>query len=231
MENKFGIKPWNLSQISHPTCIYTYIMGHDATCWFLRVLNTLTVFKNIHKVAVVSNELCESTYLHVCKNQFIHSKYSPILVNNIEKRHKLITQNNIKSNNQVDSSLLLFLDRCFYKLNNEKSLLELFANQKANNLSICWTMLHSFNISQLVPYTDYAIIGSINTLIEQNKIHGLFASFISDIQIFRDILMDLTEYDKFIVIDLKSPSTVINEKIFYLDLKKYSTQKLKFVPL
>ena len=36
MNNSFGIKPFDLSKLSHPVCVYYYIRSHDCKCVFIK---------------------------------------------------------------------------------------------------------------------------------------------------------------------------------------------------
>lgn len=228
--SKYNIKPFDLNKLNHPTCIYTNIYGNDAFCWFLNVITKCKAFQPIVKVAMARNPLNQNTYLNITDNKFIYSSYEPAFAERVEKRHKLICKNNKKFNRKTNSSVLLFIDQCMIHNKYVESLYELFTNQKSNNLSICWSLTETKKIAKLVPHTDYAIIGSLIHNVEKKKYYKLFGNFIQNIRIFNEILLENTRYDKFIVINLKSPSTTINEKIFYLDLSDY-LRKNKSVPL
>ncbi len=142
-ENKFNIKPFDLDKLYHPTCIFTNIYGNDAFCWFLHVITKCKAFNSIVKVAMARNPLYQNTYLNITDDKFIYPSYEPAFANRVKKRHELICQDNKKFKANTNSSVLLFIDQCIIHSTHEKSLYGLFEDQKANNLSICWSLIET----------------------------------------------------------------------------------------
>lgn len=220
MNNSFGIKPFDVSKLSHPVCVYYYIRSHDCKCVFIKKIKGLSKYKNIQALAVVHNENEEHTYTHVTKYQFIYPEFRPTISYNIIKRHDLITQHNVDNKTNISSCLMIFLDRCFYKLDTHPSISKLFDSHKSCNLTIFWSDYFSFKFKHHLEQTDYFILGPIDTISDRKRIRELFTNFIEDFELFQQVFTQLTENYNFMVIDNTISSNKITDRIFYINLKQ-----------
>ena len=216
---EFEPKEFNMSMIQeHMKIIF---IGKTFTGKSTLVLDYLYNHQDIPLMTVVSpTDEFNHTFENHVPSMFIHSEYTPELIQSIVKRQKNITKkiDNDKKYTNVDPRNVLILDDCLADdtWKKDPNIKWLFYNGRHVKITVILTMQFALGLPpQLRSNFQWVFLCRDNRITEQKKMYENFGSVFPSFEMFRQVHDKCTENYGCLVIDLTSTSTRLSDSVFW----------------
>ncbi len=209
---KYNIKHFSLSELET-----NYSMFFIIRCEFNKksFIKFLLANSSYPIIPVVSHQNKKYSYYDITPKKFIYNSYKPTLIPRLIKRDKLM-----KSNTKLNSKVTLIFDEC---LNtncdwcNDLLINSLFTKHKKSNINLVWSTIVCFTLPEYYQHMDWVCLGPTHFLFQLKQYHKLFCNWI-ELNDFIQLFNYFTKNNLCMVINLKSQSKLVCDKIFYINL-------------
>jgi hypothetical protein len=177
-------------------------------------------------VGTVISEIARNQNIHnYIPPIFIHDKYEQKILKNFIKR-----QESLINNEEYDSRSFLIFENCLYgnEINKDKYFEKIIKSNKEYNF-LC--IIEAINLvlikEKLINNIDYLFILKDIFDINKQRIYNQFKNYLGiEYTLFSKIVDDYTNDYNFLILDLKSNSVSIEDKLFWYKASKHENFKM-----
>jgi len=220
--NPVILRRFNLDYISNNSLIVIIGMVNSGKSFITKDL--LYYFKDIQYGTVISEVGRKQNCYNYIPPIFIHDKYDTHAIKNFIKHQKKVI------NSEYDSSSFIILENIFYdnQFNNDKYFQKVIKSSKLLNY-LC--IIESNNLicidTKTIENIDYLFILKENFDINRMRIYKQFSQYLKiPYTLFCKFMDDYTENYNFLILDLKSESENIENKLFWYKADKHNNFKM-----
>lgn len=149
---------------------------------------------------------------------FINSEYSPVLLEQLLKRQKLLKRRIKKGEKDIDNRIYCVMDDCLYNKEtiNNPFVREIFFNGR--HFNIMYILISQY--SMLIPThyrgnLDYVFLLGDNNMNNKRRLWEHYCGIFEDFSTFNQVFSHITENYGCMVIDNKSKSNKIEDVVFW----------------
>ena len=154
---------------------------------------------------------------------FVHYEYRSELLSNLFSRQQLITEKNkqrvLQHRKPIDKRAFLIMDDCLSSKGEwakDPNIAEMFFNGRHHNIMFILSMQFPLGIKpELRGNFDYIFLLSEDFLCNQKRLYEHYAGMFPSFEVFRKVFTETTENFGCMVIDNKSHSKNIQDKVFW----------------
>ena len=210
------LKKFDMSQITDDKVVV--LIGKRDTGKSFLCRDLLFTHKDIPCGQVISGtEAANSYYGKMVPKLFIHDEYTPVIIQNVIKRQKIMLDK-IKSNVSVDPRLFLLLDDCIYDQAwvKDKNVRSLFMNGRHYKVLFIITMQYALGIPpNLRTNIDYVFILRENYVSNRKKLYEHYAGMFPSFEMFCQVMDQCTENYECLVINNNAKSNKLDDQVFW----------------
>jgi len=216
------LRRFNLDYISNNSLIVIVGMVNSGKSFITKDL--LYNFKDIQCGTVISEIGRKQNCYDYIPPIFIHDTYDKNILKNFIKRQKKVI------NTDYDSSSFIILENLFYdnQFNKDKYFQKVISSSKLLNY-LC--IIESINLicinKKTIENIDYLFILKENFDINRRRIYEQFSKYLNiPYTLFSKFMDDYTDNYNFLILDLKSESPYIEDKLYWNKSNKHSNFKM-----
>ena len=160
---------------------------------------------------------------------FIHEEYTPVIINNVLKRQKIVIKKINQGQHQIDPRGFLILDDCLYDntWQKDKNIRACFMNGRHYKLLFILTMQFSLGIPpNLRTNVDYVFILRENIWSNRKRLYDHYAGMFPTFEMFCETMDQCTENYECLVIDNTSKSNRIEDQVYWYKADKNESFKM-----
>lgn len=216
------LKKFDMNSIAADSVVV--FVGKRQTGKSYLVRDLLYHHKNIPVGTVVSGtEGANAFFSTIIPSVFIHSEISPVLVNNVLKRQRLVI-NSIKrefeswGTSKTDPRAFLVLDDCLYDRSwiKDKGIRCLFMNGRHYKMLFIITMQYALGIPpNLRTNIDYVFLLRENIYQNRKRIYEAYAGMFPSYDMFNQVMDQCTENYECLVIHNNAKSNKLEDQVFW----------------
>jgi hypothetical protein len=165
---------------------------------------------------------------------FIHSEYTPELIDNVLTRQKDIVgkiMNGGSEMKSIDPNAFLLMDDCLYDRTwvKDKSIREIFMNGRHWKLLFILTMQYPLGITpNLRSNVDWVFILRNNIMRDRKTLYEHYAGMFPSFEIFCETLNACTENFECLVIHKSSRSNKLDEQVYWYKAESHDEFKIGY---
>ena len=187
--------------------------------------------KSIPVGTVISGtEGANEFYSAIVPPVFIHEEYTPLILNNVLKRQKIIMKKYNKENKKnLDPRAFLILDDCLYDntWQKDKNIRSCFMNGRHYKLMFILTMQFALGIPpNLRTNVDFVFILRENIWSNRKRLYDHYAGMFPTFEMFCETMDQCTENFECLVIDNTSKSNKIEDQVYWYKADKAPNFKI-----
>jgi hypothetical protein len=156
-------------------------------------------------------------------SMFIHDEYTPLIINNIVKRQKMIGKKIAKDmedhgSSNVDPRNFLIMDDCLYDTTwtRDRNMRYLFMNGRHIQTLVVISMQEPMGVPPaLRTNTDFTFILRENIINNRHKLYEQWAGMFPDFDSFCQVMNQCTEDHCCLVIDNNATSNKLEDQVFW----------------
>ena len=231
---KFDMKNIKFSPNENQGPVIVLIGRRDTGKSFL-VKDLLYYHQDIPIGTVISGtEAGNGFYGSIVPKLFIHDEYSPLIIEKILKRQKIVLKQ-IKKEKQhygrsnIDARTFVILDDCLYDNSwaKDKFMRSVFMNGRHYKLLFLLTMQFALGIPpNLRTNIDYVFILRENYVSNRKRLYEHYAGMFPSFEMFCQIMDQCTENYECLVIDNNAKSNKLQDQIFWYRAQNHNDFKL-----
>lgn len=227
---KLEIKKFDPSTIPQEACVILIGRRFSGKSFLLR--DILSYHKNIPIGTVISGtEQCNEYFQYFIPRMLIHDEYTPEIVDKFVTRQKNITEKykherRQYGNSSIDPKGFLILDDCLYDNDwvKDKNIRACFMNGRHFNAMTIVSLQYAMGISPILRcQTDYVFIFNDSIIKNRQRLYDHYCGFFDSFDIFRQVMDQVCNDFCCLVINNRSQSNKIEDKIFW-----YKAKDVKF---
>lgn len=187
--------------------------------------------KSIPVGTVISGtEGANEFYSAIVPPVFIHEEYTPLILNNVLKRQKIIMKKlNKGQDKNLDPRAFLILDDCLYDntWQKDKNIRSCFMNGRHYKLMFILTMQFALGIPpNLRTNVDFVFILRENIWSNRKRLYDHYAGMFPTFEMFCETMDQCTENFECLVIDNTSKSNKIEDQVYWYKADKAPNFKI-----
>ena len=186
--------------------------------------------KSIPVGTVISGtEGANEFYSAIVPPVFIHEEYTPLILNNVLKRQKIIMKKKNQNQSNIDPRAFLILDDCLYDntWQRDKNIRSCFMNGRHYKLMFILTMQFALGIPpNLRTNIDYVFILRENIWSNRKRLYDHYAGMFPTFEMFCETMDQCTENYECLVIDNTSKSNKIEDQVYWYKADKTPTFRI-----
>jgi hypothetical protein len=187
--------------------------------------------KSIPVGTVISGtEGANEFYSAIVPPVFIHEEYTPLILNNVLKRQKIIMKKVNKGHEKnIDPRAFLILDDCLYDntWQKDKNIRSCFMNGRHYKLMFILTMQFALGIPpNLRTNVDFVFILRENIWSNRKRLYDHYAGMFPTFEMFCETMDQCTENFECLVIDNTSKSNKIEDQVYWYKADKAPNFKI-----
>ena len=187
--------------------------------------------KSIPVGTVISGtEGANEFYSAIVPPVFIHEEYTPLILNNVLKRQKIIMKKlNKGQDRNLDPRAFLILDDCLYDntWQKDKNIRSCFMNGRHYKLMFILTMQFALGIPpNLRTNVDFVFILRENIWSNRKRLYDHYAGMFPTFEMFCETMDQCTENFECLVIDNTSKSNKIEDQVYWYKADKAPNFKI-----
>tara|TARA_Y100000389_G_scaffold146531_1_gene145235 strand:- start:648 stop:1505 length:858 start_codon:yes stop_codon:yes gene_type:complete len=223
---KLEIKKFDPSKVGSESCIV--LIGKRASGKSHLLKDLLSYQKNIPIGTVISPTECANEFFqYFIPKMLIHDEYTPELLEKFVTRQRNITEKFKQDKKQyghssIDPRGFLILDDCLYDSDwtKDKNIRSCFMNGRHFNILFILTMQYALGIGpNLRGQTDYIFIFSDSIIKNKQRLYEHYCGFFDSFDIFKQVMDQICVDYHCLVIDNRTQSNKIEDKIFWYKAK------------
>ena len=168
-------------------------------------------------------------YSEIVPPVFIHEEYTPLILNNVLKRQKIIMKKKNQNVGNIDPRAFLILDDCLYdnSWQKDKNIRSCFMNGRHYKLMFILTMQFALGIPpNLRTNIDYVFILRENIWSNRKRLYDHYAGMFPTFEMFCETMDQCTENYECLVIDNTSKSNKIEDQVYWYKADKTPTFRI-----
>lgn len=216
------LKKFDISSIKDDSVIV--FIGRRNTGKSYLVKDLLYYHRDIPIGTVISpTESANGFYAKIIPSLFIHDEYTPVLIENVLKRQKIMTKRINKEvacygRCNIDPRAFLLLDDCLYDdcWKKDKSIKYIFMNGRHQKIMLMITMQYPLGIPPtLRTNVDYVFILREPVVGNRKRIYENYAGMFPSYDVFSTVMDQCTENYECLVIDNNVKSNRLEDQVFW----------------
>ena len=216
------LKKFDMTRIKHDKVVV--MIGKRETGKSFLIKDLLWHHQQIPCGTVISGtEGANQFYSKIIPPLFIHEEYSPLVLNNVLKRQKLIGKKIVKDlsdrgTTSIDPRNFLILDDCLFDTSwiRDKNVRYLFMNGRHVHTMFVIAMQYAMGIPpSLRTNIDYVFILRENIVSNRRKLYEQYAGMFPDFDSFCQVMNQCTENYECLVIDNNAKSNKLEDQVFW----------------
>lgn len=185
-------------------------------------------------VVISRTEKLNSFYSEFIPDLYIYSEYDSDILSNIYTRQLMMREHNSKrvQNNKKakDDNVMLIMDDCMSSKGEwakDKNITELFFNGRHHHISFILIMQYSVGIKpEMRSNFDYIFLLAEDIISNRKRLYEHYAGMFPTFDIFQQVFSDITEDYGIMVINNRSHSKDISDKVFWYKAKEIPPFKI-----
>jgi len=227
------LRKFDMTKIKHDKVVV--LIGKRETGKSFLVKDLLWHHQSLPCGTVISGtEGSNQFYSKIVPPMFIHEEYTPLVVNNVLKRQKLIAKKIAKDlgergTTSVDPRNFLILDDCLFDTTwiRDSNVRYLFMNGRHVHTMFIITMQYAMGIPPaLRTNIDYVFILRENIINNRRKLYDQYAGMFPDFDSFCQVMNQCTENFECLVIDNNAKSNKLEDQVFWYKATPHPDFKL-----
>lgn len=221
-EPEFSLKKFNLNQIVDHAAICMVAKRGSGKSWLVRDL--------LHKkrdipggIIIAPTDKLSGFYDEMYPSSYIYYEYDSSILGNLFYRQQLVIDKNKvrKANNKkpLDTRSMLIMDDCLAQKSTwlkDQNILELMQNGRHYHIMYILTMQYSLGISpELRSNFDYIFLLGEDIINNRKKLYDHYAGMFPTFEIFQKFFNKCTADFGCMVIDNRSRSPDLSDKVFW----------------
>jgi hypothetical protein len=223
---KLELKRFDPSKIASDSVVI--MIGRRNTGKSFLMKDILSYHKNLPIGTVISPTECANEYFqYFIPKMLIHDEYTPELIDKFVSRQKNITQKfkedkKTYGQSSIDPRGFLILDDCLYDSDwtKDKNIRSCFMNGRHYNIFFLLTSQYALGIPpNLRCQSDYIFIFNDSIIKNKQRLYEHYCGFFETFEIFRQVMDQICVDFTCLVIDNKTQSNKIEDKVFWYKAK------------
>ena len=237
-QNVIQLKRFNMKNMVEHTTIAMIAKRGSGKSWLVREI--MYNKRKIPSAIVVSQtEKLNCFYGDHIPDLYIYNKFDTKILNKIYSRQgRLADKNKLKrkeGKKEIDDRVLLIMDDCMSSKGSwikDDNILELFFNGRHHHISFILTMQFSLGIPpELRSNFDYIFLLGEDFMSNKKRLYDHYAGMFPNFEMFSQVFNNVTDNFGCMVIDNRTKSKKIEDKVFWYrakDTKKFVLGSKKF---